>query len=72
MLAILADNDKSMEGIRCIIRDFTLSRIPPAVRPHITATRLIALAKANNTPRPIAMGELFYLVAGVPAVRSVG
>ncbi len=70
MLAVLSDSPTCMEGIRSIISDITLGRIPPAVRPHITATRLIALAKPNGAPRPIAMGELFYRVAAVRAVRS--
>ena len=71
MLAVLADSPTCMEGIRSIISDITTGRIPPSVRPHITATRLVALAKPNGAPRPIAMGELFYRVAAVRAVRSV-
>ena len=71
MLCVLADSPTCMEGIRFLLQDITTGRIPPAVRPHITATRLIALAKPNGAPRPIAMGELFYRVAAVYAVRSV-
>lgn len=71
MLAVLADSPTCMEGIRCIIADITTGRIPPAVRPHITASRLIALAKPNGAPRPIAISELFYRIAAVRAVRSV-
>ena len=71
MLAVLADSTTRMQGIHCIVSDITIGRIPPAVRPHITATRLIALAKPNGATRPIAMGELFYRIAAVRAVRSV-
>ena len=70
MLAVLADSPTCMAGIRSIISHITLGRIPAAVRPHITATRLIALAKPNDAPRPIAMGEVFYRVAAVRAVRG--
>ena len=70
MLAVLADSPTCMAGIRSVISDITLGRIPAAVRSHITATRLIALAKPNGAPRPIAMGELFYRVAAVRAVRD--
>ena len=71
MLAVLADSQICMAGICRLISDITLGRIPPAVRAHITATRLITLAKPNGAPRPIAMGELFYRVAAVHAVRAV-
>ena len=70
MLAILADSPTCMQGLRSIISDITTGRIPPSVRSHITATRLVALAKPNGAPRPIAMGELFYRVAAVRAVRE--
>ena len=71
MIAVLADSQTCMEGLRCILQDISGGHIPLAIRPHITATRLIALAKPNNTPRPIAMAELFYRMAAVRAVRSV-
>ena len=71
MIAVLADSRTFMEGLRCILLDISGGHVPLAVRRHITATRLIALAKPNNTPRPIAMAELFYRMAAVRAVRSV-
>jgi hypothetical protein len=70
MLAVLTNSPTCMEGICSVISDITSGRIPAAVRPHITATRLVALAKPNGAPRPIAMGELFYRVAAVRAVRA--
>ena len=71
MIAVLADSQTCMEGLRCILQDISGGHVPLAVRPHVTATRLIAPAKPNNTPRPIAMAELFYRMAAVRAVRSV-
>lgn len=71
MFAVLADNDTCRRGIAALMTDITNGRIPSAVRPHLTATRLIALAKPNNTPRPIAMGELFYRLAAAHAVHAV-
>ena len=70
MIAVLADSQTCMEGLRCILQDISGGHVPLAVRPHVTATRLIALGKPNNTPRPIAMAELFYRMAAVRAVRS--
>ena len=71
MLATLVDCPTCMQGLCSIISDITLGRIPPAVRPHITAPRLTALAQPNGDPRPIAMGELFYRLSAVRALRSV-
>ena len=71
MLAVLGDSRTCMEGLRCILQDIAAGTIPTSVRPHITATRLIALAKPIGTARPIAMAELFYRIAAVRAVRSV-
>ena len=71
MIAVLDDSQTCMEGMRCILQDISGGHVPLAVRPYVTATRLIALAKPNNTPRPIAMAELFYRMAAVRAVRSV-
>ena len=71
MLAVLADSRTCMAGFHCIPQDITAGTIPPAIRPHITATRLIALAKPNGAARPIAMAELFYRIAAIRAVRSV-
>ena len=48
MLAVLADSPTCVEGIACITGHITLGRIPPAVRRHITATRLIALFQGER------------------------
>ena len=71
MFAVPADNDTCRRGIAVLMTDISNCRIPSAVRPHLTATRLIALAKPNNTPRPIAMGELLYRPAAAHAVQAV-
>ena len=71
MLAVLADSSTCMQGLRSIMQDITAGIIPSTVRPHLTATRLIALAKPNGKPRPIAMAELFYRIAAVRGVRLV-
>ena len=71
MLAVLADSSTCMQGLRSIMQDITAGIIPSTVRPHLTAARLIALAKQNGKPRPIAMAELFYRIAAVRGVRLV-
>ena len=71
MLAVLAESRTCMEGQRCILQEISGGVVPSSVRPHLTATRLIALEKPNDSPRPIAMAELFYRIAAIRAVRSV-
>ena len=70
-LAILSVSRTCMEGLRCILQDMASGTLPAVVRPHMSATRLVALGKPNGSPRPIAMGELFYRIVAVRAVHEV-
>jgi hypothetical protein len=71
MLSVLAGSTVCRKGIARLIHDIIRGDIPYAVRHHLLATRLIALTKPNGKLRPIAMGEIFYRIAAIYAVRSV-
>jgi len=72
MLAVLAESDICRGGIVALLKDILNGSIPDAVRPYLLACRLVGLNKVGgNGVRPIAIGELFYRLAAVMAVRKV-
>jgi hypothetical protein len=59
-------------GIIALLKDIINGNLPERARQLLLASRLVALAKPNSGKyRPIAVGELFYRLAGVIVVRKV-
>ena len=72
MLAILAQSDICRLGIMALLRDIINGELPDDARQLLLASRLVALSKPNSDGyRPIAVGELFYRLAAIVAVRRV-
>jgi hypothetical protein len=53
------------------MQDVCNDNIPDAIRDLLLSSHLVALRKPSGGLRPIAVGELFYRIAGSIAVRSV-
>ena len=60
-----------MIGLIRLLQDIINHNIPSSVQPHLLAARLVALKKPTGGFRPIAVGELFYRIAAIIAVRRV-
>ena len=58
-------------GIIALLKDILNGNLPKRARQLLLASRLVALSKPDGKYRPIAVGELFYRLAGVIAVRRV-
>ena len=72
MLAILAQSDVCRLGFVALLRDIINGELPDEARQLLLTSRLVALAKPNSDSlRPIAVGELFYRLAAIVAVRRV-
>ena len=72
MLAALARSDVCRLGVIALLRDVVNGELPDDARQLLLASRLVALAKPNSDGyRPIAVGELFYRLAAIVAVRRV-
>ena len=72
MLAILAQSDICRLGVMALLRDIIDGELPDDARQLLLASRLVALSKPNSDGyRPIAVGELFYRLAAIVAVRRV-
>ena len=72
MLSSLAQSDLCRLGVIALLKDIINGNLPERARQLLLASRLVALAKPNGGKyRPIAVGELFYRVAGVIIVRKV-
>lgn len=72
MLSILVQSDICRLGIIALLRDIMNGDLSDDARQLLLASRLVALAKPNDAGyRPIAVGELFYRLAAVVAVRRV-
>ena len=72
MLSILAQSDICRLGVIALLRDVINGQLPDDARQLLLTSRLIALTKPNSDGyRPIAVGELFYRLAAIVAVRRV-
>ena len=72
MLAILVQSDICRLGLIALFEDIINGELPSEARELLLTSRLVALAKPNSDGlRPIAVGELFYRLAAIVAVRRV-
>ena len=72
MLPILVQSDMCRLGVIALLRDIVNGELPDDARQLLLTSRLVALAKPNSDGcRPIAVGELFYRLAAIVAVRRV-
>ena len=72
MLAILVQSDICRLGVIALLRDVIHGDLPDDARQLLLTSRLVALTKPNSDGyRPIAVGELFYRLAAIVAVRRV-
>ena len=71
MLSSLAESDLCRMGIIALLKDILNGQLPERARQLLLASRLVALMKPDGKYRPIAVGELFYRLAAVIAVRKV-
>jgi hypothetical protein len=71
MLSSLAQSDLCRMGIIALLKDIVNGNLPERARQLLVSSRLVALTKPNGNYRPIAVGELFYRLAGVIVVRKV-
>ena len=72
MLAILVQSDICRLGVIALLRDIINGDLPDDARQLLLASRLVALTKPNSDGyRPIAVGEVFYRLASIVAVKRV-
>ena len=71
MLSMLVESDVCRAGIITLLKDIINGNLPDSARQLLLASRAIGLGKPDNGIRPIAIGELFYRLAGVIAVRKI-
>ena len=71
MLSSLAQSDLCRMGIVALLKDIMNGNLPERARQLLLASRLVALMKPDGKYRPIAVGELFYRLAGVIVVRKI-
>ena len=71
MLSMLVESDVCRAGIITLLKDIINGNLPDTARQLLLASRAIGLGKPDNGIRPIAIGELFYRLAGVIAVRKI-
>lgn len=71
MLTSLLENDICRAGITALLQDILNGELPESARQLLLASRMIASVKPNKGLRPIAIGELFYRLAAVIAVKKV-
>jgi len=71
MISSLAESDICRAGIIALLKDIVNGNLPERARELLLACRAVALNKPTGGYRPIAVGELFYRLAGVIVVRKV-
>ena len=72
MLAILVQSDICRLGVVALLKDIINGELPKDARQLLLASRLVALTKPNSDGfRPIAVGEVFYRLAAIVAVKRV-
>ena len=73
MLAIFSQSDICRLGVVALLRDIINGELPDDAHQLLLASRLVALANPGSDGyRPNAVGELFYRLAAIAAVRKVG
>ena len=72
MLSILVQSDVCRLGVIALLRDIVNGELQDDARQLLLTSRLVALNKPNSDGyRPIAVGELFYRLTAIVAVRRV-
>ena len=71
MLSSLSESAICRGGIIALLKDIINGNLPEPARQYLLASRLVGLNKPDGGVRPIAIGELFYRLAGIIAVRKV-
>ena len=71
MLSTLVSSDICRAGIIALMRDMINCRLPAEAAKLLCASRLVGLNKPGGGIRPVAVGELFYRMAGVIMMKKV-
>ena len=71
MVSILADDSRCRTALLRLMQDLCNDNIPDSIRDLLLSSHLVAIQKPSGGLRPIAIGELFYRIAGSIAVRRV-
>ena len=71
MVSSLAESDICRAGIIALLKDIVNGKLPERARQLLLACRAVALNKPTGGYRPIAVGELFYRLAGIIVVRKI-
>ena len=71
MLSSLVESALCRAGIIALLSDILNGRLPEQARQYLLSSRLVGLTKPDDGVRPIAIGEMFYRLAAVLAVRRV-
>jgi hypothetical protein len=71
MLSSLVESALCRAGIIALLSDILNGRLPEQARQYLLSSRMVGLTKPDDGVRPIAIGEMFYRLAAVLAVRRV-
>ena len=71
MLSSLVESALCRAGIIALLSDIVNGRLPEQARQYLLSSRVVGLTKPDSGVRPIAIGEMFYRLAAVLAVRRV-
>ena len=70
MLLPLIHDDDCMRGVSCLLVDICNGVFTGQVKERLRARTLIPLSKDNGGVRPVGMGEVFYRLAVIYAMRA--
>ena len=71
MLSSLVESALCRAGIITLLSDIVNNNLPDQARQYLLSSRMVGLSKPDRGVRPIAIGEVFYRLAAVLAVRRV-
>src|SRR5438045_3649812 len=71
LLAALIGDSICLEGLTCLVSDICNGDLPESDRALILGSTLISGKKSDAGVRPIAMGEVFYTLAGHVVMQLV-
>ena len=71
LLSSLVESDLCRAGVIALLKDIINGSMSERARQMLLSSRLVALNKTDGGHRPIAVGELFYRLAGVIVVRKI-
>ena len=71
MLSSLVESALCRAGIITLLSDIVNGKLPEQARQYLLSSRVVGLTKPDSGVRPIAIGEMFYQLAAVLAVRRV-